>query len=74
MEGADDNLARMPSTLDHARKLLALAQSGLHFTQEEYDRERYREIVEIATELLAQDASVEPSRNRRMMTETIMSP
>jgi ADP-ribose pyrophosphatase YjhB (NUDIX family) len=52
----------MTSTLDHARKLLALAQSGLHFSPEEYDRERYREIVEIATELLAHDSGVEPSR------------
>ena len=43
----------MPTTLDHARRLLALGQSGLHFTHEEYDRERYREIVDIATALLA---------------------
>lgn len=42
----------MPTTLDHARRLLALSQSGLHFTREEYDRERYREIVGIATALL----------------------
>ena len=46
----------MSSTLDLSRRLLALAQSGLHFTQEEYDRERYREIVDIASELLALDA------------------
>ena len=42
----------MPTTLDFARRLLALAQSGLHFTHEEYDRERYREIIDIATGLL----------------------
>ncbi|HKE93831.1 MAG TPA: NUDIX hydrolase [Povalibacter sp.] len=43
----------MPNTLDFARRLLALSQNGLHFTAGEYDRERYREIVEIATALLA---------------------
>src|SRR5215510_5290129 len=43
----------MPNTLDFARRLLALSQNGLHFTASEYDRERYREIVEIATALLA---------------------
>jgi len=46
----------MSSTLDLSRRLLALAQSGLHFTHEEYDRERYREIVDIAAELLALDS------------------
>jgi ADP-ribose pyrophosphatase YjhB (NUDIX family) len=43
----------MPSTLDLARRLLALSQTGLHFCQEEYDRERYREVADIATRLLA---------------------
>ena len=47
----------MTTTLDHARRLLALAQSGLHFTHEEYDRERYREIVTIATALLAAESA-----------------
>jgi hypothetical protein len=47
----------MTTTLDHARRLLALAQSGLHFTHEEYDRERYREIVDIATAVLAAESS-----------------
>jgi ADP-ribose pyrophosphatase YjhB (NUDIX family) len=43
----------MSSRLDLCRRLLALGQSGLHFTHEEYDRERYREVIEIATALLA---------------------
>jgi ADP-ribose pyrophosphatase YjhB (NUDIX family) len=43
----------MSPTLDLARKLLALAQSGLHFTDDPYDRERYGEIARIASELLA---------------------
>jgi ADP-ribose pyrophosphatase YjhB (NUDIX family) len=46
----------MSSTLELSRRLLALAQSGLHFTNEEYDRERYREIVDIAVQLLALDS------------------
>src|SRR5688572_21797302 len=46
----------MSSTLELSRRLLALAQSGLHFTHEEYDRERYREIIDIAAELLALDS------------------
>jgi ADP-ribose pyrophosphatase YjhB (NUDIX family) len=39
--------------LDLARRLHALARTGLHFTRDEYDRERYVEIESIAAELLA---------------------
>lgn len=42
----------MSSVLDLSRRLLALSQTGLHFTAEEFDRERYREIGDIATHLL----------------------
>lgn len=42
----------MSSVLDLSRRLLALSQTGLHFTSEEYDRERYREIGDIASRLL----------------------
>ncbi|HLS82247.1 MAG TPA: NUDIX hydrolase [Steroidobacter sp.] len=47
----------MSNTLHLSRRLLALAQTGLHFTAEEYDRERYREIADIAAQLLADDSS-----------------
>lgn len=55
----------MESALDLARRLLALAQSGLHFTPEEYDRERYREVVGIATRLLALDSGLASDQLRR---------
>ena len=42
----------MSSVLELSRRLLALSQTGLHFTAEEYDRERYREIGDIAARLL----------------------
>jgi ADP-ribose pyrophosphatase YjhB (NUDIX family) len=54
----------MTSALDLSRRLLALAQSGLHFTHEEYDRERYREIIEIATALLALDSGASAEQLR----------
>lgn len=55
----------MSNTLEFARRLLALSQSGLHFTHEEYDRERYREIVEIATGLLAAESGRSPEELRK---------
>ncbi|MGH8187926.1 MAG: NUDIX hydrolase N-terminal domain-containing protein [Steroidobacteraceae bacterium] len=51
----------MPSLLDLSRRLLALSQTGLHFTAEEYDRERYREVGQIAAELLAQLSNASPA-------------
>jgi ADP-ribose pyrophosphatase YjhB (NUDIX family) len=50
----------MSSVLDLSRRLLALSQTGLHFTAEEYDRERYREIGDIATRLLELQSNVAP--------------
>lgn len=48
----------MSSVLDLSRRLLALSQTGLHFTGEEYDRERYREIGDIAAALLELEGKV----------------
>jgi ADP-ribose pyrophosphatase YjhB (NUDIX family) len=54
-------VAAMP-LVDLARRLLALSQAGLHFTPAEYDRERYREIADIATALLAADSGADANR------------
>jgi ADP-ribose pyrophosphatase YjhB (NUDIX family) len=48
------------ANLDLARRLFALSQTGLHFTKEEYDRERYREIAEIGAQLLANESTRRP--------------
>jgi len=55
----------MESSLDLVRRLLALAQSGLHFTPQEYDRERYREVIDIATRLLSFESGVASEHLRR---------
>lgn len=46
-------------TLDLARRLHALARTGLHFCGNEYDRERYAEIEQIAAELLAGTSTID---------------
>ena len=56
----------MSSTLDLARRLLALSQTGLHFCQEQYDRERYEEIGEIAAKLLALDSNRDVQKLREL--------
>lgn len=44
--------------LSHAKRLQALASNGLHFCKDEFDRERYQEIADIAQRMLADLASV----------------
>lgn len=43
--------------LSFAKRLHALASSGLHFTKDVYDRERYEEIVAISQQMMAELAS-----------------
>lgn len=42
----------MMTLLDQARRLLAVAKTGLHYTQSDYERERYEEVMQIALQLL----------------------
>lgn len=42
-----------PIWLSHAKRLQALASTGLHFARDEFDRERYAEVGEIANAMLA---------------------
>lgn len=39
--------------LTHAKRLQAIASTGLHFTKDEHDRERFAEVAEIANAMLA---------------------
>src|ERR1700732_815992 len=42
-----------PAWVKWARNLQAIAQTGLHFSESEYDLERYRKILEISSEIFA---------------------
>jgi ADP-ribose pyrophosphatase YjhB (NUDIX family) len=48
-----------PSWLEWSRKLQAIAQNGLLFTENQYDRERYESVREIAAQIMSA-ASGEP--------------
>ncbi|MBP7275099.1 MAG: NUDIX hydrolase [Kiritimatiellae bacterium] len=43
-----------------AREIAALAQTGRHFTENPYDRERYERLQQIAAEMLASSSNLEP--------------
>lgn len=43
----------MSKWLDRAKELYAIAETGLHYTADIYDRERYERLVELSNEMLA---------------------
>ncbi len=49
-----------PDWLTHARRLAALAQNGLMFAKDPFDRERYEAIRVIAAEMLAEGGNWKP--------------
>lgn len=49
----------MTTLLDQARRLLAVAQTGLHYTQSDFERERYQEVADIAAQLAARNSAYE---------------
>jgi ADP-ribose pyrophosphatase YjhB (NUDIX family) len=53
-----------PQWVVWARRLRALAQTGLEFGESEYDLERYRELRDIADEIFAAHSGVEQHRIR----------
>jgi hydrolase of X-linked nucleoside diphosphate len=43
-----------PKWVGWARDLQAIAQTGLHFTESQYDRERYERIRELSAEIFSE--------------------
>jgi ADP-ribose pyrophosphatase YjhB (NUDIX family) len=52
-----------------AKRLQALASTGLHFSRDSYDLERYREIARIANDMLANIAGVPLSRIEGLVSD-----
>ena len=46
-------MSHEPTWVGWSRELQAIAQTGLQFSKSEYDRERYRKILEISAEIFA---------------------
>jgi len=55
--------------LAHAKRLQAIASTGLHYTRDEFDRERYREIGEIANGMLAELGTVPIERIQDLVSD-----
>lgn len=56
----------IPRQVDWAQKLQAIAQTGLHYDPNPFDRERYEMIGEIAAEMLAENSTSDAAAIRMM--------
>jgi ADP-ribose pyrophosphatase YjhB (NUDIX family) len=52
-------ISKAPKTLEWAREIQALAQTGLHYAQDDYQRERCRRLMEISAAMISANANVE---------------
>jgi ADP-ribose pyrophosphatase YjhB (NUDIX family) len=59
-------MSHEPQWVGWARELQAIAQTGLHFTESEYDRERYKRILEISIEIFANSSGGSPAMIRSL--------
>lgn len=58
-----------PQWLTYGKRLQAIASTGLHFTQDQFDRERYEEVEAIANGMLASLADVPIRRIEGLVSE-----
>jgi ADP-ribose pyrophosphatase YjhB (NUDIX family) len=59
-------MSHEPTWVGWARELQAIAQTGLHFSESEYDLERYRKILKISVEIFANHSGESPALIRGM--------
>jgi ADP-ribose pyrophosphatase YjhB (NUDIX family) len=50
-----------PRWLEWAREIQALAQTGYHYAENEYARQRYQRLIEIAAEIVSEQSNLERS-------------
>jgi ADP-ribose pyrophosphatase YjhB (NUDIX family) len=53
------NDPRPPRWLEWARQIQALSQTGYHYAENDYQRERYQRLTEIAAEIVSESAGLE---------------
>jgi ADP-ribose pyrophosphatase YjhB (NUDIX family) len=51
-----------PRWLKWAREIQALAQTGYHYAENEYQRQRYQRLMEIAAEIVSEHSNLENTR------------
>lgn len=55
--------------LEWGRRIQAIGQTGLHFTTIEYDRQRYQQLIEIASQIMAEYSQLPADRLEKSFLE-----
>jgi ADP-ribose pyrophosphatase YjhB (NUDIX family) len=63
---ADESHGNIPRWLEWAREIQALAQTGLHYAPDEFNRDRYRRLMDIAVEITAEHSTLPKDELQRM--------
>lgn len=58
-----------PQWLTYGKRLQAIASTGLHFSRDQFDRERYEEVASIANEMLASLGNVPVERIEGLVSD-----
>jgi ADP-ribose pyrophosphatase YjhB (NUDIX family) len=58
-----------PQWLTYGKRLQAIASTGLHFSRDQFDRERYEEVATIANEMLASLGDVRVERIEGLVSD-----
>ena len=74
MGGWTDHDCRRPHVAGAGRELQALAQTGLAYCKDPFDRERYERIRAIAVDMLAMQADVPAEEMRRLLSAGYPTP
>lgn len=64
--GHDQEKQIVPRWLEWAREIQALAQTGSHYSVDEYNRQRYQRFLEIAAEIVSEYSDLEFSRINKL--------
>mgnify|MGYP000128672968 FL=1 len=72
--GWTDHDRRRPHVAGAGRELQALAQTGLAYCKDPFDRERYERIRAIAVDMLAMQADVPAEEMRRLLSAGYPTP
>ncbi len=61
----------LPKWLGWAQRIQAIAQTGLHYARDEFDRERYRSLRAVAAEMMAAQSGAAPEEVRDLFAREV---
>ena len=72
MKSNDHQLDKLtPRWLDWAREIQAIAQTGMHFSDNIFQRQRYHRLSEIAAEIIAEHSNLDQTETADLFNEQI---